>query len=88
MTRFLCAVFLSIVCASGCLAQARDPQSLKCAEQLAELGKQYSTECAPKFGRPPSCDACPSGSASCVAKCNECKIIHREIVKLEQKCGT
>jgi hypothetical protein len=81
------AIFALTLCASSSLAQNRGPQSLTCAEQLAELSKQYNAECASKFGRPPSCDKCPSDSASCVPKCNECKVIYQEMKKKEDQCG-
>jgi len=87
MLRFLAILLISILYASTCSAQRRDPQSLTCPEQLAELSKQYTNECAPKFGRPPACEKCPADSASCVAKCNECKIIYREMKKKEDQCG-
>lgn len=72
---------------SPCLAQGRNPQSLTCPEQLADLNKQYNRECSAKFGRPPACERCPSDSASCTTKCNECKIIYAELKKKEDKCG-
>lgn len=86
MLRFV-ALFALFLCASPSLAANRSPQSLTCAEQLAELSKQYNAECAPKFGRPPSCDKCPSDSASCTSKCNECKVIYQEMKKKEDQCG-
>lgn len=81
------AILISVLSATTCMTQTRSPQSLTCAEQLADLSKQYAKECAPKFGRPPACDKCPTDSASCVAKCNECKIIYEEMKKKEDQCG-
>ncbi|MGY2811951.1 hypothetical protein [Bradyrhizobium sp. USDA 4506] len=86
MRRIIAALVLTL-CVSLSLAQNRSPESLTCAQQLAELGEQYNTECAPKFGRPPSCDRCPPDSTSCLPKCNECKIIYQEMKKKEGLCG-
>jgi hypothetical protein len=88
MIRIYLAILVSVLLASACLAQkGREPQGLTCPEQLASLSRQYASECSGKFGRPPGCERCPAGSASCAAKCNECKIIDQQLKRKEDECG-
>jgi len=79
-------LFLVMLVHPSLAASGRRPQSLTCPEQLAELTKQYAQECT-RFNRPPACDICPTDSASCAAKCRECKIISDQIYRKTNQCG-
>ena len=89
MMRIFVAILASVLFAASSLAQtkAREPQGLTCEQQLSLLSKQYGSECSGRFGRPPACERCPADSASCVAKCSECKIIDQQLKKKEDECG-
>jgi hypothetical protein len=89
MTGIFVAISVFVLLASSCLAQnmPRGPQGLTCREQLALLRKQYGSECSSRFGRPPACDRCPADSASCVAKCDQCRIIDQQLKNKEDECG-
>jgi len=78
--------FLVMLVHPSLAAGGRRPQSLACPEQLADLTKQYAQECT-RFNRPPACDKCPSDSASCAAKCRECKIISHQVDRKTDQCG-
>jgi hypothetical protein len=85
--RLTFGALLVVVLAGSSLAESgRSPQSLRCLEQLAVLTKQYSQGCS-RFGRPPACERCPAGSASCASKCSECKIISDQIDRKTEECG-
>jgi hypothetical protein len=90
MIRILVAIAFSVLLAVSCPArtQGREPQGLTCAQQLTLLSRQYASECAGRFGRPPVCERCPADSANCAAKCSECKIIDSQLKKKEDECGT
>jgi hypothetical protein len=87
MIRIVAAISISALSVSFCIAQSRGPEGLTCPEQLALLSRQYAPECSGRFGRPPACERCPKDSASCAAKCDECKIIDQQLKKKEDECG-